>query len=70
MTTARIITGSIATFYFHKCQTPDPAETVKRRIEQVIPPAEQRKEKSKAHDISLWSSRLCAIISMSLIVAN
>ena len=29
------------------------AETVKRCIEQVIPPTEQRKEKSKAHDVSL-----------------
>ncbi len=31
------------------------AETVKRCIEQVIPPTEQRKEKSKAHDMSLYS---------------
>ena len=29
------------------------AETVKRCIEQVIPPTEQRKEKSKTHDVSL-----------------
>ena len=29
------------------------AETVKRCIEQVILPAEQRKEKSKTQDISL-----------------
>jgi len=29
------------------------AETIKRCIEQVIPPAEQRKEKSKGKDISL-----------------
>lgn len=29
------------------------AETVKRCVEQVIPPTEQRKEKSKTHDVSL-----------------
>ena len=29
------------------------AETVKRCVEQAIPPTEQRKEKSKTHDMSL-----------------
>ena len=29
------------------------AETVKRSMEQAIPPTEQRKEKSKTHDVSL-----------------
>ena len=29
------------------------AETVKRCVEQAIPPTEQRKERSKAHDMSL-----------------
>ncbi len=29
------------------------AETVKRCVEQAIPPTEQRKEKSKAQDVSL-----------------
>ena len=46
------------------------AETVKRCIEQTIPPTEQRKEKSKTHDVSLWSSRLCGIISLSQTATN
>ena len=29
------------------------AETVKRYVEQTMPPTEQRKEKSKGHDMSL-----------------
>ena len=46
------------------------AETVKRCIEQTIPPTEQRKEKSKTHDVPLWSSRLCGIISLSQTATN